>query len=181
MNKKVLENKQNVVSEIQDKFKNSASAVVAEYRGLTVEEVSELRRALRKEGAEMKVYKNTLAERAAEGEGYVDLKEYLTGPNALVFGNDETAPARVLADFAKKHKALVLKGGVVEGKVVNADTVKSLAALPNREGMLSMLLSVLNAPVSSFARALNAVAESRSAGGAVEAPKEETPAEEAAA
>ena len=108
------------------------------------------------------------------------MKDSLTGPNALAFGQDETAAARVLAKFAKDHEALVLKTGIVEGKVVDVDTIKELSALPNREGMLSMLLSVLNAPVTSFARAVNAVAEVKPADGAVapvaEEAKEEAPA-----
>ena len=183
MNQAVLENKKNVVTEISDKFKNSGSTVIAEYRGLSVAEVTELRRKLREENVEMKVYKNTLASLAADAAGLSDLKDVLTGPNALVFGPDETAASRVLAQFAKKHKALVLKGGVVEGKVVDLDTIKELSALPNREGMLSMLLSVLQAPVSQFARAVNAVAEQKGAGAPAEAaaPAEEKPAEEAAA
>ena len=173
MNQAVLETKKGVVAEIGDKLKNSSSCVVAEYRGLTVAEVSELRRALRAEGVEMKVYKNTLVGRAADDAGYPDLKDILTGPNAIAFGTDETAASRVMTKFAKKHDALVLKGGIVEGKVIDEKTVKELAALPNREGMLSMLLSVLQAPVSSFARAVNAVAEAKGAG--------ETTTEEAAA
>lgn len=182
MNQTVLESKKSVASEIQDKFQNSSSTVVAEYRGLSVAEVTQLRRALRAEGVEMKVYKNTLAVKAADAAGYGDLKDALTGPNALVFGQDETAAARVLAKFAKKHEALVLKGGVVDGKVVDVDTIKSLSALPNREGMLSMLLSVLNAPVSSFARVVKAVADAKPADGAAAPAAEETkPAEEAAA
>jgi len=184
MNQAVLENKKNVVTEISDKFKNSGSTVIAEYRGLSVAEVTELRRKLREENVEMKVYKNTLASLAADAAGLSDLKDVLTGPNALVFGPDETAASRVLAQFAKKHKALVLKGGVVEGKVVDLDTIKELSALPNREGMLSMLLSVLQEPVSQFARAVNAVAEQKGEGAPAEAaaPAEETkPAEEAAA
>lgn len=164
MNQNVLESKKNVVSEIQNKFTSSASTVVAEYRGLTVAEVTELRRELRKENVEMKVYKNTLASRAAEAAGYEDLKNVLTGPNALVFGADETAGARIMAKFAKKHKALIMKGGIVEGKVVDEATIKELSALPNRDGMLSMLLSVLNAPVASFARVVQAVAEQRGGG-----------------
>ena len=181
MNKTVLEQKQNIVSEIQGKFTNSGSTVVAEYRGLTVAEVSELRRNLRAEGVEMKVYKNTLASRAAEAAGYGELQEYLTGPNALAFGSDETTAARLMAQFAKKHKALFVKAGIVEGKVVDQKTIKELSSLPNREGMLSMFLSVLNAPISSFARAVNAVAEARGgAPAAEETPKEETAAEAAA-
>ena len=184
MNQAVLESKKNVVTEISDKFKNSGSTVIAEYRGLSVAEVTELRRTLRAENIEMKVYKNTLASLAADEAGVSDLKDVLTGPNALVFGPDETAASRVLAQFAKKHKALVLKGGIVEGKVVDLNTIKELSALPNREGMLSMLLSVLQAPVSQFARAVNAVAETKGEGAPAEAaaPAEETkPAEEAAA
>ena len=184
MNQAVLESKKNVVTEIADKFKNSGSTVIAEYRGLSVAEVTELRRKLREENVEMKVYKNTLASLAADAADLGDLKGVLTGPNALVFGQDEAAASRILAQFAKKHKALILKGGIVEGKVVDENTIKELSALPNREGMLSMLLSVLQAPVSQFARAVNAVAEQKGAGAPAEAaaPAEETkPAEEAAA
>ena len=183
MNKAVLESKKNVVTEISDKFKNSGSTVIAEYRGLSVAEVTELRRKMREENVEMKVYKNTLASRAADDAGLSELKDVLTGPNALVFGPDETAASRVLAQFAKKHKALILKGGVVEGKVVDLKTINELSSLPNREGMLSMLLSVLQAPVAQFARAVNAVAEARNGAPAEgEAPAEEAkPAEEAAA
>lgn len=181
MNQGVLEAKQGVVSEIQGKLTDSSSTVVAEYRGLSVAEITELRRALRAEGVDMKVYKNTLTSRAAEAAGFDDLKEVLTGPNALAFSGDETAAARVMAKFAKTHKALVLKGGIVEGKVVDVNTINELSALPNREGMLSMLLSVLNAPISSFARAVNAVAEARPADGsaASEEVKEEASSEEA--
>ena len=183
MNQTVLESKKGVVSEISEKFTNSSSTVVAEYRGLSVAEVTELRRALRAEGAEMKVYKNTLAAKAADAAGFGDLKDVLTGPNAIAFGGDETGAARVMANFAKKHDALKLKGGIVEGKVVDCATINELAALPNREGMLSMLLSVLNAPVSAFARAVNAVAEARANGEGTpaEEPKEEEKAAEEAA
>lgn len=180
MNQTVLESKKGVAAEIQSKFENSSSTVVAEYRGLSVAEVTELRRNLREEGVEMKVYKNTLATKAAEAAGLEDLKDALTGPNALVFGQDETAAARILAKFAKKHKALVLKGGIVNGKVVDVETINMLSTLPNREGMLSMLLSVLQAPVSSFARVVKAVADAKPADG-TEAVAEEAKPEEAAA
>ncbi|MCH4207216.1 MAG: 50S ribosomal protein L10 [Solobacterium sp.] len=182
MNQAVLESKKNVVSEITDKFKNASSAVVAEYRGLSVSEVTELRRALLKDNVEMKVYKNTLAAKAADEAGFGDLKNVLTGPNAIAFGEDETAAARVMAQFAKKHKALVLKGGIVEGKVIDVDAVNQLAALPNREGMYSMFLSVLQAPITSVARAFNALAEKKGtdAPAAAEAAPEEPKKEEAA-
>lgn len=179
MNQTILETKKGIVNEISDKLKAAGSSVVAEYRGLSVSEVTELRRALREEGVEMKIYKNTMTLRAAEAAGFDELKDILTGPNALIFGQDETAASRILAKFAKNHKALVLKGGIVEGKVVGVDTINELSKLPNREGMLSMFLSVLQAPVGSFARAVNAVAEARPADGS-EAPvaEEATPAEE---
>ena len=161
MNQNVLSAKQAVVSEISEKLKNSESTVVVEYRGLTVAEVTELRRNLRAENVEMKVYKNTMVERAAEECGYSELKEALKGPNAFAFSTDATTPARILANLAKKHEALVLKQGIVEGKVVSVETIKELSSLPNRDGMLSMLLSCLQSPVSSFARAVKAVADAK--------------------
>ena len=190
MNQAVLSQKQAIVSEISDKIKNSDSTVVCEYRGLSVAEITELRRNLRAEDVELKVYKNTMFERACDDCGFADLKNVLTGPNAFAFSNDATAPARVLAKFAKKHKALVLKSGIVEGKVVDEKTINELSLLPNRDGMLSMLLSCLQSPVSSFARVVKAVADAKESGTpaaeqaapAVEetpAPVEETKAEEA--
>ena len=161
MNQNVLSAKQAVVNEIAEKLKSNESTVVVEYRGLTVAEVTELRRNLRAENVEMKVYKNTMVERAAEECGYSELKEALKGPNAFAFSTDATAPARILANFAKKHEALVLKQGIVEGKVVSVETIKELSSLPNRDGMLSMLLSCLQSPVSSFARAVKAVADAK--------------------
>ena len=114
-----------------------------------------------------------MVERAVDACGYSDLKEALTGPNAIAFSADATAPARVLAKFAKKHKALILKSGIVEGKVVGVDTINELASLPNKEGMLSMLLSCLQSPVRSFACAVKAVSDAK--GG--EAPAAEAAAE----
>ena len=178
MNQAVLSNKQAVVEEITSKIKDSQSTVVCEYRGLSVAEVTELRRSLRAEGVDFKVYKNTMVERACEACGFEDMKDALNGPNAFAFSADATAPARVLAKFAKKHQALVLKKGIVEGKVVDEATIKELSLLPNREGMLSMLLSCLQSPVSSFARVVKAVAEAKEAG--APAPAEEAPAAEAA-
>ena len=178
MNQAVLSNKQAVVEEITKKIKDSQSTLVCEYRGLTVAEVTELRRGLREEGVDFKVYKNTMVERACDDCGFEDLKDALNGPNAFAFSEDATAPARVLAKFAKKHKALVLKKGIVEGKVVDEATIKELSLLPNRDGMLSMLLSCLQSPVSSFARVVKAVADAKEAG--APAPVEAAPAAEAA-
>ena len=177
MNQAVLSNKQALVTEISDKIKDSQATVVCEYRGLSVAEVTELRRNLRAEDVDFKVYKNTMVERACDEAGFEDLKDALTGPNAFAFSKDATAPARVLAKFAKKHKALVLKKGIVEGKVVDEATIKELSALPNRDGMLSMLLSCLQSPVSSFARVVKAVAEAKEAGAPAAEAKAEEPAE----
>ena len=163
MNPSILESKKQVVAEISEKLKASASSVVVEYRGLTVAEVTELRRELRKEGIEIKVYKNSYAQRAAADLGYEALSEALTGPNAIAFGNDAVAPSRILAKFAKKHKALILKGALVEGKVVGVDTVTTLSTLPNRDGMISMILGMFQSPVRSFAYALSQIAEQKSA------------------
>ena len=176
MNQAVLSSKQALVSEITDKIKNSQSTVVCEYRGLSVAEVTELRRNLRAEDVEFKVYKNTMVERACDESGFEDLKTVLNGPNAFAFSKDATAPARVLAKFAKKHKALILKSGIVEGKVVDEATIAELSKLPNRDGMLSMLLSCLQSPVSSFARVVKAVAEAKESAAPAAAAKAEEPA-----
>lgn len=185
MNQAVLSAKQEVVKEISNKIKESQSIVVVEYRGLSVAEVTELRRALRAEEVDFKIYKNTMAQRAVDELGFAELKESLKGPNAMAFSKDATAPARVLSKFAKNHKALVLKSGIVEGKEVDLDTLSELANLPNRDGMLSMLLSCLQAPVRSFACVVKAVADAKSENGekqevASEATKEAAPQEAAA-
>lgn len=155
----ILEAKQQVVNEISGKFNNAQSAVVVEYRGLTVAQVTELRRNLRAEGVEYKVYKNSLSQRAAEACGYGDLVDSLTGPNAIAFGSDAVAPARILAKFAKKHDKLVIKGGIVEGKIVSLETINELAGLPNRDGMIAMLLGCLQAPMRDLALTIKALAE----------------------
>ena len=156
-----VELKAPVVAEISEAIKDAQSVVLVDYRGLTVEQDTALRKQLREAGINYKVYKNTMVERAAEECGYSELKEALKGPNAFAFSTDATAPARILANFAKKHEALVLKQGIVEGKVVSVETIKELSSLPNRDGMLSMLLSCLQSPVSSFARAVKAVADAK--------------------
>ena len=163
MNKEVLTLKEQTVSEIAEKFKNSGSAVVVEYRGLSVAEVTELRRNLRAENVDYKVYKNTLSSRAAEAAGYSELTNSLTGPNAIAFSEDAVAPARILAKFAKTHNKLVIKAGIIEGSVLDADAVNDIAKLPNRDGMISMLLGCFQAPVRDFACVIKAVADSKEA------------------
>ena len=171
MSVEAINAKKVVVEEIAGKFNDSQSAVVVEYRGLSVAEVTELRKSLREEDVEFKVYKNKLVQRAAE------INDKLVGPNAIAFGHsDAVAPARILANFAKDHEALVIKAGIVEGKVLEVEEINEIAKLPGREGMYSMLLGMLQAPVSKFARVVKAVADAREENGGeapVEAPAEE--------
>ncbi len=178
MNQSVLDAKKAVVSEISAKFSESLSTVVVEYRGLSVAQMTVLRRQLKDEGIELKIYKNKMASRAAEAAGYNDLSVDLTGPNAFVFGDDAVAPSRILAQFAKKNKALVLKSGIVEGEVVNADMIKELATLPNRDGMISMILGLFQAPIRNFAYAVSQVAEARNEEAPAAEVKEAVVAEE---
>ena len=157
MSKEIIAKKAAIVEEVFEKFSNASSVVVVDYRGLTVDEVTELRKELREAGVEMRVIKNTFLRRAADKAGYEGLDETFTGPTAVAFGSeDATAPARIFSKFAEDHEALTIKGGMIDG-----DEIHALAKLPNREGMLSMLCSVLQAPVRNFAYAVKAVADSK--------------------
>lgn len=163
----VIEHKVVIVDEITEKLKASASTVVVDYRGLTVGELTELRKQLREAGVEFKVYKNSMTRRAAEAAELAGLNESLTGPNAIAFSNEDViAPAKILNDFAKKHEALEIKAGVIEGNLATAEEVKALAELPSREGLLSMLLSVLQAPMRQLAAITKAVADQKEEQGA---------------
>jgi len=163
----IREEKVQAVNEIATKLRESQTTVVADYRGLTVAQVTELRRQLREAGIEFKVYKNTLTRLATAKENLTELDQFLTGPNAIAFSNNDViAPAKIIAEYAKKNDKLEIKGGVIEGKVVGAEEIKALAALPSREGLLSMLLSVLQAPMRNFALAVKAVADQKEGQGA---------------
>ncbi|WP_026673485.1 50S ribosomal protein L10 [Alkalihalobacterium bogoriense] len=163
----IIEKKKQVVSDIATKLRESKSTVLVDYRGLTVAEVTELRKELREAGVEFKVYKNTLSRRAADEAELSGLNEQLVGPTAIAFSaEDVIAPAKILHGFAKKHEALEIKAGVIEGNIATVDQVKALAELPSREGLLSMLLSVLQAPMRNFALATKAVADQKEEQGA---------------
>ena len=163
----VIEQKKQIVVEIADKLKASKSTIVVDYRGLTVAELTELRKQLREAGIEYKVYKNSMTRRAADSVELTALNEYLTGPSAIAFSNEDVvAPAKIINDFAKKHEALEIKAGVIEGNIATVEEVKALAELPSREGLLSMLLSVLQAPIRNFALATKAVADQKEEQGA---------------
>ncbi|WP_417630046.1 50S ribosomal protein L10 [Enterococcus faecalis] len=160
MSEAAIAKKETLVQATAEKFESAASVVIVDYRGLTVEEVTNLRKQLREAGVEMKVIKNSILSRAAKKVGLDGLDEVFTGPTAVAFSNDDVvAPAKIIDEFAKDAKALEIKGGVIEGKVSSVEQITALAKLPNREGLLSMLLSVLQAPVRNVAYAVKAVAE----------------------
>ena len=160
MNQAVLAAKSETVKEISEKAKKSQTIIVCEYRCLTVAQIQEVRRALHKENAEMNVYKNSLVERAVDELGYNEMNDILKGPNAIVFSKDVIGGAKVIAKYAKRHKdVLIVKGGVVEGKFVDAAGMLEVAKLPGKEGLISMFLSCLQAPIRSFACAVKAVAD----------------------
>ncbi|BBH23986.1 50S ribosomal protein L10 [Paenibacillus baekrokdamisoli] len=163
-NAKIIQGKEQAVTEISSKLRESSCTVVADYRGLNVKQVTELRKQLRDANIEFQVLKNSLIRRATANADLTALDAVLTGPTAVAFSKeDAVGPAKILADFAKKNDALKLKGGVVGGQVFNAEEIKALADLPSREGLLSMLLSVLQAPMRNFALAVKAVAEKQEA------------------
>ncbi|TOZ54212.1 50S ribosomal protein L10 [Staphylococcus pseudintermedius] len=158
----IIEAKKQQVDVIADQLKGSVSTVVVDYRGLTVAEVTELRKQLREANVQYKVYKNTMLRRAAEKAGIEGLDEFLTGPTAVAFTTEDVvAPAKVIAGFAKEHEVLEIKSGIMEGSVITADEVKTVGSLPSHEGLVSMLLSVLQAPMRNFAYAVKAVGESK--------------------
>lgn len=160
----VTQQKQAVVAQMKETLSQAKGAVLVGYSGLTVAQVTDLRRKFLAEGVEYKVIKNTLTRIAANELGYEAFSEHLEGPTALATSStDAVAPARILENFIKdtKTEALTVKAGIVEGEVLDAAKVQEIANLPNREGMLSMLLSVLQAPVRSVAYAVKAVAEAK--------------------
>lgn len=159
MKDEIIAAKQVVIDEIADKLTKAQSAIIVEYRGLNVADTLDLRRQLKAENIQFRVYKNTMTQRAVSKVGYQELLENLNGPNAIAFGDDAVAPARILAKFAKRKKMLVIKAGVIEGKVVSAETIKELSLLPNRAGMIAMILGCLQSPLRDFAYALKSIAD----------------------
>lgn len=159
MNQKIIDAKAEVVKEVSEKAKQAASITVVEYHGLTVAQITELRRSLKEVDAEMTVYKNSLVERAVDELGYKELNSALQGPNAYVFSKDAIGGIKVIAKAAKLNEHLVIKGGVIDGKVMSAQDMKTIATLPGRDGLISMFLSCLQAPVRKFACAVKAIAD----------------------
>lgn len=159
MNEATIAKKHEEVQVVINKIANAGSTVFVDYLGLTVAEVTELRSKLHKENCEMKVVKNNILRRAAQEMGFVDVVEHLVGPSAIVTSKDEVAALKVVYTFLKDHDKLTVKTGIVDKKVTSESNLKVLSSLPNKEGMLSMLLSVLQAPIRGLACALNAVSE----------------------
>lgn len=162
MSEAAIAKKAEQVEVVSVKFKEAASAVIVDYRGLTVAQVTDLRKQLRDANVEMKVIKNSILSRAAEKAGLEGMNEVFTGPTAIAFSNEDViAPAKILGKFAETADALEIKGGVIEGKVASSEEIIALGKLPSRDGLLSMLLSVLQAPVRNVAYAVKAVAEDK--------------------
>ncbi len=150
------------VAEIKEKLEKAQAVVLAKYQGLTVEEDTLLRKNLREAGVEYKVYKNTLVTLAAKELGIEGIAEYLEGPVSIAFGYDDvTAPARILNDFAKDHKALELKAGIVDGELYDSAKIQQLATIPSKEVLIAKLLGSIKSPISSFARVISAIADSK--------------------
>lgn len=155
-----VELKKPVVEEISELLNGAATAVVVDYRGLTVAEDTELRKQLREAGVVYKVYKNTMINFAIKGTEFADLAQHLEGPTAIaVCKDDATAAARVLAKFAKTAEALEIKGGVVDGVYYDAAGIGQIASIPSREVLLSKLLGSMQSPVTNFARVIKQIAE----------------------
>ena len=162
-----VELKQPIVQEISENIKDAQSVVVVDYRGLTVAEDTQLRKALREAGVTYKVYKNTMIRFAAKGTEFEALEPHLEGPTALAVSKDDaTAPARILAEFAKTAPKLELKASVVEGTYYDQAGTQVIATIPSREVLLGKLLGSIQSPITNLARVLNQIAESKTEGAA---------------
>ncbi|MCI6552156.1 MAG: 50S ribosomal protein L10 [Lachnospiraceae bacterium] len=176
-----IELKKPIIEEISATLKDAQSVVLVDYRGLTVEQDTRLRKELREQGITYKVYKNTMMNFAFKGTDFEALVPYLEGPSAIaVSTTDATAPARILCKFAKEADKLEIKGGMVEGMAYDAKGIADIAKIPSRDELISKLLGSLQSPITNFARVMNQLAEKGGASAceaAEAAPAEETPAE----
>lgn len=155
-----VELKRPVVEEISESIKDAQSVILIDYRGLTVEQDTRLRKQLREAGVTYKVYKNTMMNFAFKGTDFESLTQYLEGPSAMALSTtDATAPARIISKFAKEAPVLEIKGGVVEGIAYDAKGIASIASIPSREELLSKLLGSMQAPIANFARVMDQLAE----------------------
>lgn len=177
-----IELKQPVIAEISENIKDAKSVVLVDYRGLTVEQDTELRKQLREANVIYKVYKNTMMNFAFKDTDFAQLADQLEGPSAIAISKeDATAPARVIVNFAKKAEKLEVKAGVVEGALYDANGIKELSKIPSREELLSKLLGSIQSPITNFARVIKQIAEAKENGTEAPAAEAEAPAEEAPA
>lgn len=159
VNQNTLNAKKVIVESLAKLISEHMATIVVEYRGMSVAEFHGLRKALQENDAHLGVYKNSLVSRAATQLGQNELSAALSGPNAVIFSKDIFSGSRILTKFARKNEHLVLKGALVEGHYIGVDKLKALAKIPGREGLISMFLSCLQAPIRNFACAVKAVAE----------------------
>ena len=155
---KILEQKKKTVDEIVDKLKNSESVIIFQYQGMSVADLSNLRRKLKEAQAEVKVYKNTLLKRAAD-ELNINLDDFLAGPNAILFGKTLLEPIKIISEFAKSNDKLDIRVGVISGDVADISVIKEYASIPSREGLLTMLAGGMMQYVKDLAISLNLYAE----------------------
>ena len=152
-----LDDKKAVVAEVSEKLADAQAVIMAEYRGLEVGQVTELRAKARESGVYLRVLKNTLVRRAVEGTPFEGLADQLVGPLIYGISSDPVAPAKVLVDFSKTNDKLVVKGGAMPSYVMDVEGVKALASMPSREELLATLLGTMQAPVAKFVQTLNEV------------------------
>ncbi len=179
---KVLENKKAIVAQLTERFQNAQAGVLADYRGLTVEQDTALRVKLREAGVEYTVLKNNLTRFAANAAGLNDLDSVLKGPTAIATSTDDVvAPAKILVEFAKANEALEIKGGFVNGQVISLDEVKTYASIPSKEELIAKMLGSLQAPIGKLARTLQAIVDEEAVPGQAAPAEEAAPVEEAPA
>ena len=155
---KIIQEKQNVVEEITIKLDDSKSVILFSYQGLSVADIADLRKELRNNDSEVKIYKNTLLKRALDSKN-INLDSFLEGPNAIIFGKSVLEPIKVISKFKKDHDAVSIQTGVIEGEVVTVDTINEYAAIPSMEGLLTMLAGGMIEHVKNLSIGLNLYAE----------------------
>jgi len=170
---KVLEQKQQVVAELADRIQGSVAGIIVDYKGITVEDDTKLRKELRENGVKYTVVKNTLIKRAAEKAGLNGIDDVLNGTSAIATSEEDyVAAARILQKFADTHENFTVKTGYIDNEVISLDKVKSLAKLPSREVLLANVLGAFQAPIASFARAVQAIVDKNGEEAPAEAPAE---------
>ena len=156
--KKILDAKKQIIDEIETKIKDSESVVLFTYQGLTIAQMNELRNKVKEANGEVKIYKNTLVKRAADGLN-LDLSTVLDGPNAILFGKELLEPIKALSKFVKDHKGSEIRSGIINGEVVETSTINEYASIPSMEGLLTMLAGGMIEHVKNLSIALNLYAE----------------------